>query len=80
VKTLALAVALLAPAQFNPPDPTQPIPLGSSICNPQETHCLVNYADWAEWQKLSDENKELRQMVKTIKCASVTVTEPSKGY
>jgi hypothetical protein len=77
MRALALAFLPLA-VQFKAPAATDPIPLGSSVCNPAETHCVVNYADWAEWQKLVEENNELRQMVKTVKCASVTVLEPTK--
>jgi hypothetical protein len=79
VRLLLLTAFLpLAQAQLKAPDPSEPIPLGSSVCNPSQTHCVVNYADWADYQKLADENRELRQMVKTVKCASVTVVEPPK--
>jgi hypothetical protein len=80
LKAVILAAALIVPAQFKAPNASDPIPLGSSVCNPGQTHCVVNYADWEEWQKLVDENKELRQMVKTVKCASVDVLEPSKRW
>jgi hypothetical protein len=74
MRALLLAVAL----PLIPVDKVESIPEGGSICNGDQTHCIVNYSDWAAYQQMADENKMLRQMVKTIKCASVTVTEPSK--
>lgn len=71
----SIVFTLLVAGPVAVPDGLPPLPPDGSVCNEAGTHCLVNYDDWME---LHQEIADLRARVKTVKCASVTVTEPSK--
>lgn len=85
-RALAVLLASLPVAAQEVPDIPESVvapPLGNAFCYPRRGFCIVPIPDYIEGvqcvQQAPAVIRELESRVKTLRCASLTVTEPSRA-